>query len=139
MTLASVVSLAGVIHPFKPFKKRSVALVSLIACFVLTGAFAPSPETAETAMPEGDERYWVTSERLNRRTCPSESCGVVGQLFFREGVTIHERRDGWVRASQTYDASCVGGRSEYVDTGNAACAPANGITDGQFAEWVSVG
>ena len=141
MALASVVSLAGVIYPFKPFKKRSVALVSLVVCFVL-------PETAETAMPEvnerpwaapeGDERLWVTSERLNRRTCPSESCGVVGQLFFREGVTVREERDGWARVTQTYDASCVGGRSEYVDTGNAACDPANGIADGQFAEWVSV-
>lgn len=123
-------------------------MVSPIACFILTGVFAPSPETADTigleenerqwAAPQGEERFWVTSERLNRRTCPSESCGVVGQLFFREGVTVREEHDGWARITQTYDASCVGGRSEYVDTGNAACDPANGITDGQFAEWVSV-
>jgi hypothetical protein len=147
LALASVISLTGVIHPFKPFKNRSVALVSFIACFVLIGVFGPSPEITETASPkvnlrpwaepQGDERWWVTSERLNRRTCPSETCGVVGQLFLREGVTIHESRAGWVRVSQTYDASCVGGRSEYVDTGNAACDPANGISDGQFAEWVS--
>lgn len=39
--------------------------------------------------------------------------------------------------TKPYDASCVDGRSQYVDTGNAACDPANGITDGQFAEWVS--
>lgn len=90
------------------------------------------------AAPEGDERLWVTSEWLNRRTCPSESCGVVGQLFFREGLTVREERDGWARITQTYDASCVGGRSEYVDTGNAACDDTNGIVDGQFAEWVSL-
>ena len=148
LALASIVSLAGVIYPFKPFKSRWVALASFLGCFVLIGVTGPSPETSETAMPEvnerpwaapeGDERLWVTSERLNRRTCPSESCGVVGQLFFREGVTVREERDGWARITQTYDASCVGGRSEYVDTGNAACDPANGIADGQFAEWVSM-
>jgi len=147
LALASVVSLAGIVYPFKPFKKRWVALASFLVCFVLVGVFAPTPQPAETALPdanprpwvasEDDERYWVTSERLNRRTCPSESCGVVGQFFFREGVTIHERRDGWARVTQPYDASCVNRRSEYVDIGNAACDPANGITDGQFAEWVS--
>lgn len=148
LALASILSLAGVIYPFKPFKSRWVALASFVSCFVLVGVTGPSPETADTAMPkvnerpwaapEGDEQLWVTSERLNRRTCPSESCGVVGRLFFREGVTVLEERDGWARITQTYDASCVGGRSEYVDTGNAACDDANGIIDGQFAEWVSI-
>ena len=38
--------------------------------------------------------------------------------------------------SKRYDASCTGGRSEYVDRGNAECSPANGIVDGKFAEWV---
>ena len=61
----------------------------------------------------------------------------MGQFFFREGVTIHERRSGWARVTQPYDASCANGRSEYVDTGNAACDPANGITDGRLVEWVS--
>lgn len=148
LALASIVSLAGVIYPFKPFKSRWVALAFFIVCFVLIGVTGPSPETADTVTPEvnespraaseGHERLWVTSERLNRRTCPSESCGVVGRLFFREGVTVHAERDGWVQISQPYDASCVGGRSEYVDTGNAACDDANGIVDGQFAEWVSM-
>src|SRR5690606_4483053 len=84
-----------------------------------------------------DRLFWVTSDRLNRRTCPSENCGIVGQFFFREGVTVHERRNGWARVSQRYDASCVGGRSKYVDAGNANCDPANGISEGKFAEWVS--
>jgi hypothetical protein len=148
LALASIVSLAGVIYPFKPFKGRWVALVAFVGCFVLIGVTGPSPETAETDMPEvnerpwaapeGDARLWVTSERLRRRTCPSESCGVVGRLFFREGVTVHEERDDWARITQSYDASCAGGRSAYVDTGNAACDEANGIADGQFAEWVSM-
>lgn len=140
LALASIVSLAGAIYPFKPFKSRWIALASSVGCFVLIGMTGPSPELNEhpSAAAEGDERLWVISDRLNRRTCPSESCGVVGQAFFREGVTVREERGGWARITRTYDASCVGGRSEYVDTGNAVCDPANGIVDGQFAEWASV-
>jgi hypothetical protein len=41
------------------------------------------------------------------------------------------------RISNDYAASCVNGRSEYVDTGNNRCTPDNGIVDGRFAEWVS--
>lgn len=81
-------------------------------------------------------RLWVTTPRLERRTCPSERCGVVGQLFFREAANVVERRGQWARITQPYDAGCEGGRSIYVDTGNAACAEENGITDGRFAEWV---
>lgn len=147
LAIASVVSMAGVVYPFKPFKKRSVALVSALVCFVLVGVFASKPDPTEPAVsdanprpwaaPEEDARYWVTSERLNRRTCPSETCGIVGQFFFREGTLILERRDGWARVTEPYDASCVGGRSEYVDSGNATCDGPNGIADGQFSEWVS--
>jgi hypothetical protein len=147
LALASVVCFAGIFHPFKPFKKRWVALVSFLACFVLVGVFAPKKAPTVADVPEAntrsldasedDGKFWVTTERLNRRTCPSDSCGVVGQYFFREAATILERREGWARMTKLYDASCVNGRSQYVDTGNTACDPANGITDGQFAEWVS--
>ena len=102
---------------------------------------AEAARVAEQERAEVERRdaapYWVTSERLNRRTCPSESCGIVGQFFFREGIMILERRDGWVRVTKPYSAWCVDGRSEYVDSGNANCDSANGIMDGQFAEWVS--
>lgn len=84
----------------------------------------------------GAGRLWVTTPRLARRTCPSERCGVVGQLMFREAANVLERRGQWARITQPYDAACEGGRSTYVDTGNAACAAENGITDGRFAEWV---
>ena len=83
------------------------------------------------------DKYWNTSERLNRRTCPSVDCGVVGKLFFREGVSIQERRGGWVRITEYYDASCRNGHSEYVDSGDSRCTEQNGISNGQFAEWVS--
>lgn len=81
-------------------------------------------------------RLWVTTPRLERRTCPSETCGVVGQLFFREAATVLERSGGWARITRPYDAGCQGGRSDYVDRGNAACTPENGMIDGRFAEWV---
>ena len=53
------------------------------------------------------EKLWVTVDRLNRRTCPDTSCGIVGRLFFREGVQVFERRGGWVRISRYYNASCA--------------------------------
>lgn len=82
------------------------------------------------------EQLWVNTERLNRRTCPAESCGIVGQLFFREAVTVLETRNGWARISEPYDAACANGRSQYVDSGNPQCLERNGIVDGRFSEWV---
>ena len=89
-----------------------------------------------TTNAEPSDKYWVTSDRLNRHTCPSTDCGIVGQLVFREGADVFEDKDGWARISQHYDASCANGRSEYVDSGDSRCAPENGIVDGKFAEWV---
>ena len=83
-----------------------------------------------------DSEAWVTVDRLNRRTCPNSECGVVGFLMFREKTTIHEEKNGWARVSKYYDAACTNGRSEYVDSGNAACTGSNGIVNGRFAEWV---
>jgi hypothetical protein len=99
---------------------------------------AKAGNAAAPAEPAGSGpgKLWVTSERLQRHSCPSESCGIVGQLFFREAATVLERKGEWARISKRYDASCSGGRSEYVDKGNAECSAANGIVDGRFAEWV---
>ena len=85
---------------------------------------------------ESSNKRWVTSDRLNRRTCPSTDCGIVGQFFFREGTDVFEDKDGWARVSRYYDASCANGRSEYVDSEDNRCDPENGIVDGKFAEWV---
>ncbi|RTR40056.1 SH3 domain-containing protein [Shewanella canadensis] len=84
------------------------------------------------------DEFWVTSDRLNRRTCPATSCGVVGQLFYREQVKVFERKSDWIRITKYYDAFCQNGTSNYVDSGNAHCIPENGIVDAKFAEWVSV-
>ncbi|MGI9505720.1 MAG: SH3 domain-containing protein [Geminicoccaceae bacterium] len=85
-----------------------------------------------------DGRLWVTADHLNRRTCPSSDCGIVGQLFFRESVEILERQGQWARISKRYDAACEGGKSAYVDRGNSSCKASNGINDGMMAEWISI-
>ena len=91
-----------------------------------------------TFAAQAGEKSWVTSDSLYRRTCPSTTCGIVGKFFFRQAVEVEEITSGWARVTKYYDASCVNGRSEYVDSGDARCIESNGIRDGQFAEWVSV-
>ncbi len=91
---------------------------------------------ADTQQVKG--QMWVTAQRAQRRTCASERCGFLGQLFFRESAIVKERSNGWARVSAPYDASCVNGSSEYIKRGNKACNPQNGIVDGQFSEWVQV-
>lgn len=96
---------------------------------------APSVPAAQTVVHE-PTKSWVIVPYLDRHTCASERCGVVGRLFFREMVTVLEQDGHWARITQPYDANCEGGRSRYVDKGTAACTAANGVTDGRFAEWV---
>lgn len=163
-TFLFLASLAGIVYPFRPFKKRWRALLAFIFSIFLIGsvleeapgeaakvpptkaATSQSVESAPPARPTriaegaglgGGEQRWVSVDRLNRRTCPSERCGVVGRLFFREAASVLEVRDGWARISRYYSASCVNGRSEYVDSGDASCTKANGVVDGEFAEWVA--
>jgi hypothetical protein len=81
-------------------------------------------------------QLWVSVDVVNRRTCPSTNCGIVGRQFYREGVKLFEDRNGWARVTDYYDAACEAGLSAYVDSGNAACIPANGIVESQFAEWI---
>ncbi len=113
-----------------------------MVCIVAIGVIGQEPKTEagkqeQAATPVSSKKLWVTSERLNRRTCPSTDCGVVGQYFFRGAADDFERRNGWVRVSKYYDAACLDGRSQYVDSGNNQCVPKNGISEGKFAEWVS--
>lgn len=84
-----------------------------------------------------EQNLWVSADRVDRHTCPSVKCGVAGQLMFREGVEVLETKNAWVRVTKPYSASCSGGISEYVKSGNAACDASNGINNGMFAEWVS--
>jgi hypothetical protein len=109
--------------------------------------------TATTAMPEQQvaqsleiasdsdtelQRMFVVADRLTRRTCPSTTCGTLGELLYRQSVEVHEEQQGWARITKLYNASCINGISEYVDRGNARCDRNNGIIDGNVAEWVSL-
>lgn len=120
-------------------------LIGICALALVVGCSpAPTNETVEqpissaNAIEEasGPPKLWVTSQYLDRHTCPSEKCGIVGRLFFREAAIVEERKGEWARVSKVYDANCRNGVSQYVDKGRAACTAENGITDGQFAEWV---
>ena len=102
----------------------------------LSWALAAVAIAASTSISLAQQAMWVNVDTLNRRTCPSQDCGVVGKIFFRQKVEVFETSRGWARITHSYDAACVGGRSQYVDKGPAQCEASNGITEGQFAEWV---
>lgn len=102
--------------------------------FVIVAIVATVTSTAVAA----ETQMWVTVDRANRRTCPSTECGTVGRLYYRESAKVQEIRNGWGRISKYYNASCVDGRSEFVDDGRAGCTRQNGIVDGQFAEWTKM-
>ena len=119
------------------YAKDKESLKASDAYWRLNEARFTSPiSTHQNDTSESSNKHWVTSDRLNRRTCPSTDCGIVGQFFFREGTDVFEDKDGWARVSRYYDASCANGRSEYVDSGDSRCDPENGIVDGKFSEWV---
>ena len=119
------------------YAKDKESLKASDAYWRLNEARFTSPiSTHQNDTSESSNKHWVTSDRLNRRTCPSTDCGIVGQFFFREGTDVFEDKDGWARVSRYYDASCANGRSEYVDSEDSRCDPENGIVDGKFSEWV---
>jgi len=114
-------------------------VVAAVVAFGLASCGSPSKPTEEATGSINDasgNNLWVTKQRVDRHSCPSNECGIVGQLFFREAAPPLEQKAGWVRITKYYDASCVGGKSKYVDRGNARCEARNGIVDGNFAEWI---
>lgn len=98
---------------------------------------APEPEPSPQPEPVSVKEMWSTAERLTIRTCPSTQCGVTGWITDGTKVTVYEEKSGWSRIDETRSAMCIDGKSGMVDSGNAACTPANGIVDGRFARWVS--
>ena len=84
------------------------------------------------------QSMWASLERVDRRSCPSESCGVVGQFFRGESVEVLEQKGKWIRTTKYYYAPCHTGRNDFVKKGNDSCSPSNGVISGKFAEWVSV-
>ena len=96
-----------------------------------------APEPEPNPQPVSVKEMWSTAERLTIRTCPSTQCGVTGWITDGSKVTVYEEKSGWSRIEEPRSAMCIDGKSGMVDSGNAACTPANGIVDGQFARWVS--
>ncbi len=87
--------------------------------------------------PDSEQRAWVTSDHLNRRSCPSTQCGIVGQFTNQQKVKVYEEKNGWSRVSKYHSASCSNGQSGSISSGNNACSPDNGIEGDNLAEWVS--
>jgi uncharacterized protein YraI len=88
------------------------------------------------AAASAQERMVIQADDVQRRTCPSTQCGIVGRFFSGEQVPVYESVNGWSRVSDYYSAACYEGRSIFVEHGPSDCAKANGIVQGEFAEWV---
>lgn len=101
-------------------------------------AIAMSAATLVSGSAQAEDQFWVKVEAVERKTCPSVKCGTVGKLLFRESAKVLETKNGWGRVTHFYDASCSGGKSQYVDSGRAVCDKTNGIVGGKFAEWVKL-
>ncbi len=88
------------------------------------------------ARAEAQVRMVIHVDDVQRRTCPSMECGVIGRFFSGESVPAYETVNGWSRVSGYYSAGCHDGRSAFVERGPNACTETNGIVGGEFAEWV---
>ena len=114
-------------------RQRYLAMTFKLTAIILLGAAL----YVQPLLAQPMDRY-VSADQLSVRSCPSTSCGRISWLLSGQKVTVAETRNGWARISKYYDASCKGGVSEYVDSGNASCSKENGVSDGQLAEWVSL-
>ena len=100
----------------------------MLACLVTLGA---SPSLAA-------DKYWVTADLLNIRACPSTDCTIVGQLFYREEVTVYEERGGWARISKNHDTSCRDEEGDSTSASGATCSASDGKDDSDIVEWVAL-
>src|SRR3712207_709004 len=66
------------------------------------GQEQPETKAGNNGFAEKGGQMWVSDQRIDRHTCPSSNCGVVGWLSFREGVDVLESRSGWARVSKQY-------------------------------------
>lgn len=94
-------------------------------------------ESMESYPPADIGRMWVTSDRLDLRSCPLASCGVSNRLIFREAAEVLEIRGNWGRVSRYILAPCVNGRTSYL-TGNNACSSGNGFVGERYAQWAEL-
>ena len=68
----------------KPARKAMQLVGMSVTPFLVIALLAACAEqptgtpVEETTPTETSEQYWFTSDRLNRHTCPSTDCGIVG-------------------------------------------------------------
>ncbi len=91
--LVSLAAIAGILYPFKPFRKRQNAVVTLIACFVLISLAPPPPENEEN-----NSNSAVTTAQVERLSIPSDPKAnyfVTGMDKRTDGmIEISTRREG---------------------------------------------
>lgn len=83
------------------------------------------------------ESLYVVPDTLNKRTCPSTSCGIVGQVMKGNKLSVLAKENGFARVTD-YNDSCTNGIHDWVKAGDNRCTQANGMRNGKFAEWVSL-
>lgn len=106
-------------------KTACIALLLSAACCSATPGFA-------------EATMWVTAERRNIRSCPSEACGLTGWETSGASVDVYETKDGWARISEPQTALCEDGTNVMIDEGDNRCIEENGIADGMMTRWVSL-
>lgn len=84
------------------------ALMLVAGCSAAPTNEAVEMETVEQPAPNGADannagKSWVTTQYLDRHSCPSDKCGIVGRLMFREAATVLERKGGWAKSSNDRD------------------------------------
>ena len=97
---------------------------------------AKSDQTASQGAQDTRNEFWVAIDEVDKHSCPSLDCGVVGRLSFRDPVTLLERKGGWARISEPRKALCVNGHTRYVVSGDDRCVASNGINGGTYYDWI---
>lgn len=122
-SLASIVALAGIVYPFRPFKKRRYAVYSLVGCFVLIGVTTPSPdavappvEAAKQTQASGNilkvpsdpnAKYFVTGIKSRTDEMLEVSTtrkGPSGTSYSIRLVQCEPRRFGYIADAETKSA-----------------------------------
>lgn len=91
-----------------------------------------------TVPSRAGREMWVTSERLDIRSCPSTKCGRTGWALSGNKIEIFEEKSGWGRISEPVIALCEDGVTFQIDDGNNRCDVENGIVDNMITRWVEM-
>lgn len=141
-------SLGVVFLPRRPLRKKwpFVLVAAINAATVAAVLVTPHVQIGNTAQapppaPAGNASnalgaFWINGDGVDKHSCPSPECGVVGQLSFRDPVDVYDMDGGWVRVSPARKALCVNGRTRFIKKGSDLCDPSNGIEGGTYYDWI---